>query len=126
MSKRKNSTPDIEVIITDSEGRESKSRINANSILPVDQILPNKLNIIPIQGRPVFPGAFTPLMISSTEDVKAVEMAYDNDGFIGIVMTKIDSDKPSLADLYSVGTVARIIKKINLPDGGINIFTQLF
>lgn len=122
MSKRKNSTPDIEVIITDSEGRESKSRINANSILPVDQILPNKLNIIPIQGRPVFPGAFTPLMISSTEDVKAVEMAYDNDGFIGIVMTKIDSDKPSLADLYSVGTVARIIKKINLPDGGINIF----
>lgn len=122
MSKRKNSTPDIEVIITDSEGRESKSRINANSILSVDQILPNKLNIIPIQGRPVFPGAFTPLMISSTEDVKAVEMAYDNDGFIGIVMTKIDSDKPSLADLYSVGTVARIIKKINLPDGGINIF----
>lgn len=122
MSKRKNSTPDIEVIITDSEGRESKSRINANSILPVEQILPNKLNIIPIQGRPVFPGAFTPLMISSTEDVKAVEMAYDNDGFIGIVMTKIDSDKPSLADLYSVGTVARIIKKINLPDGGINIF----
>ena len=122
MSKRKNSTPDIEVIITDSEGRESKSRINANSILPVDQILPNKLNIIPIQGRPVFPGAFTPLMISSTEDVKAVEMAYDNDGFIGIVMTKIDSDKPSLTDLYSVGTVARIIKKINLPDGGINIF----
>ena len=122
MSKRKNSTPDIEVIITDSEGRESKSRINANSILPVDQILPNKLNIIPIQGRPVFPGAFTPLMISSTEDVKAVEMAFDNDGFIGIVMTKIDSDKPSLTDLYSVGTVARIIKKINLPDGGINIF----
>lgn len=122
MSKRKNSNPDIEVIITDSEGRKSKSKISANSILPVDQILPNKLNIIPIQGRPVFPGAFTPLMVSSTEDVNAVEMAYDNDGFIGIVMTKIDSDKPALSELYQVGTVARIIKKINLPDGGINIF----
>lgn len=93
-----------------------------NPIIATDQILPNKLTIIPLSGRPIFPGIFTPLMISSADDVKVVEEAYEKEGFIGIVMLKNDSEVPSIDDLYRVGTVARIIKKVNLPDGGINIF----
>ena len=61
-------------------------------------------------------------MISSADDVKVVEEAYEKEGFIGIVMLKNDREVPSIDDLYRVGTVARIIKKVNLPDGGINIF----
>ena len=95
---------------------------NENSIIPTEQMLPNKLTLIPLAGRPIFPGIFTPLMISSTDDVKVVEEAYENEGFIGIVMLKNDADSPSVADLHKVGTAARIIKKVNLPDGGINIF----
>ena len=44
--------------------------------------------------------------------------------YIGIVMLKDDAEKPSLADVHDVGTVARIIKKINLPDGGVNAFVS--
>ena len=95
---------------------------NENSIIPTDQILPNKLTLIPLAGRPIFPGIFTPLMINSNDDVKVVEDAYENEGFIGIVMLKNDADSPSISDLHKVGTAARIIKKVNLPDGGINIF----
>ncbi len=95
---------------------------NENSIIATDQILPNKLTIIPLSGRPIFPGIFTPLMISSADDVKVVEEAYEKEGFIGIVMLKNDSEVPTIDDLYRVGTVARIIKKVNLPDGGVNIF----
>ncbi len=95
-----------------------------NSIIPTDQILPNKLTLIPLQGRPVFPGIFTPLMINSNDDVKVAEQAFEKDGFIGIVMLKNDAENPCVADLHRVGTVARIIKKINLPDGGINIFVS--
>lgn len=93
-----------------------------NAIISSDQFLPNKLTLIPLQGRPIFPGIFTPLMLNSQEDVKVVEEAYEKEGFIGIVMLKKDSDNPTVADLYRVGTAARIIKKVNLPDGGINIF----
>ena len=93
-----------------------------NSIIPTDQILPNKLTLIPLAGRPIFPGIFTPLMINSNDDVKVVEDAYENEGFIGIVMLKNDADTPTVNDLHRVGTAARIIKKVNLPDGGINIF----
>src|SRR5574344_1040870 len=61
-------------------------------------------------------------MITSPEDRKAIEEAYNGDGLIGIVMMKNETDSPSVADLHSIGTVARIIKKINLPDGGVNVF----
>lgn len=92
------------------------------TIISTDQILPDKLSIIPLQGRPIFPGIFTPLMLSNAEDVKVVEEAYEKEGFIGIVMLKEENDAPSAGDLYKVGTVARIIKKVNLPDGGVNVF----
>jgi ATP-dependent Lon protease len=95
---------------------------NTNEIIPSDQLLPNKLTLIPLAGRPIFPGIFTPLMITSTDDVKVVEEAYEKEGFIGIVMLKGEADVPTIADLHKVGTAARIIKKVNLPDGGINIF----
>ena len=91
-------------------------------ILPADQTLSNKLRLIPLSGRPIFPGIFTPLMINSAEDIKVIESAYAEDGLLGIVMLKNDSENPVVSDLHEVGTAARIIKKINLPDGGINIF----
>lgn len=92
------------------------------SIVPSEQLLPNKLVLIPLQGRPIFPGIFTPLMISSPEDVKVIEKAYEEDGFIGIVMLKNEAETPTVADLHKVGTAARILKKVILPDGGINVF----
>ena len=95
---------------------------NENSIISTEHLLPNKLTLIPLAGRPIFPGIFTPLMINSADDVKVVEEAYENEGFIGIVMLKGEADSPTIDDLHKVGTVARIIKKVNLPDGGINIF----
>lgn len=122
MSKKKDINAEIEVVITDQDGKERKTKVDSNSILPVEQILPNKLHIISIQGRPLFPGVFSPLMVSSNEDVKVVEKAYEDDGFLGIIMTRNDSEAQDISDLYEIGTAARIIKKINLPDGGINIF----
>ena len=56
MSDKENQNPDIEVVITEPDGKESRAKVDANSILPVDQVLPNKLPVIPIQGRPIFPG----------------------------------------------------------------------
>ena len=98
--------------------------LDGNSIIPTDNILPDKLLLIPLQSRPIFPGIFTPLMINAAEDVKVVEKAYEEGGFIGIVMLKNDAEIPTAADMHRIGTVARILKKVNLPDGGINIFVS--
>ncbi|MDE5797914.1 MAG: LON peptidase substrate-binding domain-containing protein, partial [Treponemataceae bacterium] len=93
-------------------------------IIPLEQMLPDKLHIVPLNGRPMFPGIFTSVMIGGADDVKTVEKAYGEDGFIGVVLAKNDADEPTFGDLHDVGTVAKIIRKINLPDGGVNIFVN--
>jgi len=94
----------------------------SDQIIPIDQLLPPKLYLVALMGRPIFPGIFTPIMIGNPTDVKVVEDANAGDGLIGLVMMQHDTDTPSITDLYTVGTVAKIVKKINLPDGGVNIF----
>ncbi|HUX41050.1 MAG TPA: endopeptidase La [Rectinemataceae bacterium] len=93
-----------------------------NEIIPIDLILPGKLPLIPLMGRPIFPGIFTPIMIGNPDDVKIIEEAVVGDGMIGLIMIKSEVEKPKGEDLHAVGTVAKIMKRINLPDGGVNIF----
>jgi len=94
----------------------------SDQIIPIDQLLPPKLYLVALMGRPIFPGIFTPIMIGNPADVKVVEDANSADGLIGLVMLQNETDAPAITDLYTVGTVAKIVKKINLPDGGVNIF----
>jgi len=93
-----------------------------NSVIPIDQLLPNKLPLVALMGRPIFPGIFTPIMIGNPVDVKVTEDAVAGDGLIGLIMMQHETDAPSITDLFTVGTAAKIVKKINLPDGGVNIF----
>ncbi|MCF0242782.1 MAG: endopeptidase La [Treponema sp.] len=92
------------------------------ALISSEENLPDKLYILPIQGRPIYPGIFTPLMINSGEDSKVIEKAYESGGYIGIVLTKEETETPSVPDLFEIGTAAHIIKKLNLPDGGLNVF----
>ena len=103
---------------------ESIESEKIGEILPVDKVLPNKLSIVPLQERPIFPGIFTPLMINNPEDIRLVEQSYGSDGYLGLVMLKNDVEHSLATDLYSVGTAAKIIKKINLPDGGLHVFVS--
>jgi ATP-dependent Lon protease len=92
-------------------------------IVPADQILPARLFLIPLRGKPVFPGILTPLVLPAAADVEAVEKAVAADSFIGLSMVGAENaDNPTADDLAPVGTAAKIVRKINLPDGGVNVF----
>lgn len=92
-------------------------------IVPTSQVLPHKLCILPLLGKPIFPGILIPMMIPLEDDVKIVEKALSGDGFMGLMLTRSeDTERPTSDDLFRIGTAAKIIKKMNLPDGGINIF----
>ncbi|MFZ2635621.1 MAG: endopeptidase La [Rectinemataceae bacterium] len=93
-----------------------------NEIIPIDQVLPGKLPIISLMGRPIFPGIFSPIMVGNSNDVRVIEQSLANDGMVGLVLQKNDLENPDAEDLYSIGTVAKIVKRVNLPDGGVNIF----
>jgi ATP-dependent Lon protease len=61
-------------------------------------------------------------MIGNPADVKVVDEAVTRDALIGLVMLSNETETPAINDLHRVGTAAKIVKKINLPDGGVNIF----
>ncbi len=92
-------------------------------IIPANQVLPLKLHVLPLQGSPIFPGIFTPLMVASAADVQVVEQALAEHGFIGLVLTQSpEMESPTGGELHKVGTAAKIVRKVNLPDGGQNLF----
>src|SRR6056297_3040245 len=95
-------------------------------IIPADQILPNRLFIMPLTGKPIFPGIFTPIMIQDEQDIEVIDKAMNGDSMIGLSLTQESVEEESSEkyelELHRIGTVAKIVKKINLPDGGYNIF----
>ena len=96
--------------------------MSENEIIPIDQILPNKLPVIALVGRPIFPGIFTPIMIANPPDMQIIEQAMAADGMLGLVLAREEADAYNSENLYPIGTAAKIMKRINLPDGGVNIF----
>src|SRR6056297_809071 len=95
-------------------------------IIPADQILPNRLFIMPLTGKPIFPVIFTPIMIQDEQDIEVIDKAMNGDSMIGLSLTQESVEEESSEkyelDLHRIGTAAKIVKKINLPDGGYNIF----
>lgn len=92
-------------------------------LMPVEQTLPRNLFVLPLIGNPIFPGLFTPLVVESPEDVEIVNQAMSHGGDLGLLLVKDESKSDyEIDNLYRVGTVAKIIKRIKLPDGGMNIF----
>lgn len=99
--------------------------MSETTILPANQILPHHLYIIPLSGNPIFPGIFTPLVIEDQDDIAVIEAALARDSMIGLLLTKdVEKEGYDPDNLYQIGTVAKIVKKINLPDGGLNIFVS--
>src|SRR4030042_6865541 len=91
-------------------------------IIPASRVLPLKLHVLPLQGSPIFPGIFTPLMVASAADVQVVEQSLSEHGFIGLVLTESpEMESPTAEQLRKVGTAAKIGRKANLPDGGLTL-----
>lgn len=87
--------------------------------------LPKDLPILPIKNTVLFPGVVLPITVSRTKSVKLVKKAYKGDRTIGVVAQKNNKiEDPGFEDLYQIGTVAKILKMLVLPDGNTTIIIQ--
>ncbi len=88
--------------------------------------IPNELPILPIRNTVLFPGVVIPITVGRKKSIKLVKNAYEHgDRMVGVVAQKDgNDDEPEAEDMYKVGTVAKIIKMLVLPDGSTTIIIQ--
>jgi ATP-dependent Lon protease len=87
--------------------------------------LPETLPVIPVRDIVVFPYMVIPLFISREKSVRALEEALSGDRLVFLVAQKnLSEEDPSTKDLYTIGTVALVMRMLKLPDGKIKILVQ--
>lgn len=87
--------------------------------------IPSELPVLPLRDIVIYPFMIVPLFVSRDKSIKAVDEALSQNRMIMLVSQKdLDKEDPEQADLYTVGTVAVIMRMLKLPDGRIRILIQ--
>ncbi len=90
-----------------------------------EQVFPDELPILPLRNTVLFPGVVIPITVGRDKSIKAVNDAYKADKLVGVVAQKDSSiEEPGINDLEKIGTVAKLVKMIKMPDGGTTIIIQ--
>lgn len=91
----------------------------------IDEVFPDTLPILPLKNTVLFPGIVTPITVGRDKSIRAVQKAYEENRYIGVLSQKdMKIEAPSARDLYRVGTIARILKLLKMPDGSTTAILQ--
>jgi len=87
--------------------------------------IPDTLPLLPLRNTVLFPGVVLPITVGRDKSIKAVTEAYKSDKLIGVLaQNDTEIEDPTVNDLCRIGTVAKILKLIKMPDGGTTIIIQ--
>lgn len=85
--------------------------------------LPTDIPVIALRNTVLFPNVVLPITVAREKSVKAIEEAQKNGKWLGVVAQKdSNTEEPETGELYTTGTVAKIVKQIKMPDGNTTIF----
>lgn len=87
--------------------------------------VPSEIALLPLRNTVLFPGVVLPITVGRDKSIKAVNDAYKTDKLIGVLAQKDSNiEDPEAKDLEQIGTVAKIVKQIKMPDGGTTVIIQ--
>ncbi len=89
------------------------------------EILEEEIPILSVRNTVLFPGVVIPITVGRQRSIRLVKKAQKGNKLIGVcAQINPNIDDPGWEDIYQVGTVAKIIKMIVLPDGNTTIIIQ--
>tara|TARA_B100000963_G_C22637933_1_gene678605 strand:+ start:4357 stop:6810 length:2454 start_codon:yes stop_codon:yes gene_type:complete len=87
--------------------------------------LPEEVAILPLRNTVLFPGVVIPITAGRDKSIQLIKDANKSNKIIGVVAQKDQNiENPSPADLYSLGTVAQILRVLKMPDGNTTVIIQ--
>ena len=109
-----NSNSEFIPIISD-EDETSLMDINVPDVIPV----------LPLRNTVLFPGVVIPITVGRQKSIQLIKDAYAGDRIIGC-LSQIDAsiEDPDDKDLFRIGTVAQIVKILEMPDGVTTVIIQ--
>lgn len=115
MPQQSDDEPDFIPLFSLEEEEEAK----------VGEVFPDSMPILPLKNTVLYPGIVTPITVGRDKSIRAVQKAYEENRFIGVLSQKdLKIESPSTRDLYRVGTIARILKLLKMPDGTTTAILQ--
>ena len=100
--------------------------MQGEGVMKIDESqLPDSLPILALRNAVLFPGTVYPITIGREKSIRLIEDAEQNNTFIGAVpQNDLSVEDPRKDDLYGYGTVAKIVKTLEMPDGTITAILQ--
>ena len=87
--------------------------------------IPDTLPILPLRNTVLFPGVIIPINIGRDKSLKLIRYAYKSNAPFGVIAQRdANTENPQLKDLYSIGTVASVLKILDMPDGTTTAIIQ--
>ena len=87
--------------------------------------LPDTLPILPLKNTVMFPGVVIPITASRDKSIKLIKDSNTKEKLIGVVSQKDSKvQMPTLNDIHSTGTVAKILRVLQMPDGNVTVIIQ--
>lgn len=87
--------------------------------------LPEEVPILPLKNTVLFPGVVIPITVGRDKSIQLIKEANKGDKVIGVVAQKDQTiENPSVLDVFSLGTVAQILRVLTMPDGNTTIIIQ--
>jgi ATP-dependent Lon protease len=87
--------------------------------------LPASLPILPLRNTVLFPGVVIPISAGRDKSIRLINDANNGDKIIGVVAQKNEGDEdPTKNDIHKIGTVAKILRVLKMPDGNITVILQ--
>ncbi|MBQ5393864.1 MAG: LON peptidase substrate-binding domain-containing protein, partial [Alistipes sp.] len=105
------------------DGRHRVIPIVTGDDEPMEEVeVPEVLPILTLRSSVLFPGAITPITVGRDKSIALVRAVNEEGGMLGAVLQReSEVENPTPADMYRVGTSARIIKILEMPNGNLTV-----
>lgn len=90
-----------------------------------NEALPETLPILPLRNTVLFPGVVIPITAGRDKSINLIKDANNGSKVIGVVSQKDEeTENPGIKDINTLGTVARILRVLQMPDGNTTVIIQ--
>ena len=124
--RKKNNNVELEIVTGIGDAAEGIQQVipivSDEDELTENLTIPTTLPILSLRSSVLFPGAITPITVGREKSIKLVRDVESNGGMLGAVLQReADVEQPAGDDMYRVGTAARILKILEMPNGNLTV-----